>query len=327
MRVSRSEVASLAGVSDATVSRVINGRRGVSDQTRTAVHEAMERLGFDHRPPSRIVPVVTYPADPLLAAMFEALQVHLALAGLRPVVVPAALEADYLPDLIDLGICAAIFLSAESNTITSSDLSNYRLLESRRLPYVCVNGMVEATAGPGFGTDEVAAAEIAVQHLWDAGHSRIGLIAGPEDNRHAERRTDGFVRRLQLLGVKDPSQHVIRQPFSLEGAQAASEQLLDRGMTAVIASSDLMALGVIRAARRRGVHIPNHLSVIGSNDAPILEFVDPPLTSVRIPAEQIATAAARAIVDMVSGRTIPPAELLFQPDLIIRGSTAPPAGW
>lgn len=324
MKIGIAEVALRAGVSDATVSRVINGRRGVSAETRAAVHRAMEELEFHRKLPSRVVAVVANPGDAVLMSMFEMIEVRLAADGLQPVLVPAPREAEYLVSLVDLGICGAIFLSTASNAAEGGDLSTYRLLESRRLPYVCMNGLIDGGSGPSFSTDEAMAAEIAAQHLWMSGHRRIGLVSGPRGSRPADRRVAGFVEAMTKLGADDPEQWVRRQAYSVEGGQAAGERFLDDGATAIMAATDLMALGVIRAAQRRGVTVPEDLSVVGSNDSLSLEFTSPPLTSVRLPTAKISAAIAQALTDLTAGRDVPADEIFFRPELVLRGSTAPP---
>jgi alanine racemase len=112
--------------------------------------------------------------------------------------------------------------------------------------------------------------------------------------------------------------------FSVEGGDAAASRLLDQGVRAFVCGSDLMALGAIRAARQRGLHVPKDVSIVGYDDSPLIAFTDPPLTTLRQPVRAMAVAAVRALVDEIKGHAAPHSEYIFRPELVVRGSTAPP---
>jgi alanine racemase len=109
--------------------------------------------------------------------------------------------------------------------------------------------------------------------------------------------------------------------FSVEGGHAAAARLLDRGVTGIICGSDLMALGATRAVRARGLTIPGDVSVLGYDDSALLPFTDPPLSTLRQPVLAMALAAVRALTDEIGGQPAPNSEYVFQPELVIRGST------
>ena len=111
--------------------------------------------------------------------------------------------------------------------------------------------------------------------------------------------------------------------FSLEGGQAAGDELLRHGATAVICASDPLALGGVRAARRLGLHVPGDVSVVGYDDSLFMRYTDPPLTTVRQPIEAMGRAAVDRLVSQLEGRRDGPGELLFAPELVVRGSTGP----
>jgi DNA-binding LacI/PurR family transcriptional regulator len=143
-------------------------------------------------------------------------------------------------------------------------------------------------------------------------------------NRPSERRLEGFLESMAARGADDPKRLVAHQVYTIEGGMSAAEALLDQGVTAIVAASDYMALGAIRAAGRRGLDVPGDLSVVGYDDSQVMEFVDPPLTTVRQPIERIAQSISTAMVHLVNRRPVPPGELLFDPELIVRGSAAAP---
>jgi DNA-binding LacI/PurR family transcriptional regulator len=111
--------------------------------------------------------------------------------------------------------------------------------------------------------------------------------------------------------------------FSLEGGQAAATKLVQRGVTAIICASDPLALGAIRAVRRAGLDVPKDVSIIGYDDSAFMTCTDPPLTTVRQPIEAMGRAAVELLANQISGNTVAPDELLFEPELVVRASTAP----
>jgi DNA-binding LacI/PurR family transcriptional regulator len=114
--------------------------------------------------------------------------------------------------------------------------------------------------------------------------------------------------------------------FTVEGGQAAATALLEKGCTAIVCASDLMAFGAIRAARQRGLAVPADISVVGFDDSAFMNCTDPPLTTVRQPIEAMGRAAVEILAAQIGGGSVALDELLFEPELVVRGSTAPPAG-
>ncbi|WP_370153625.1 LacI family DNA-binding transcriptional regulator [Streptacidiphilus sp. EB129] len=326
-KVGLGEVARLAGVSMATVSRVVNRKAGVSPRAREAVERAIRETGFERPASDGIVAVITPSlSGAVFAALAERISEALAPHGLRAVTCAAlpggVQERDFVRSLLRLGISGLVFLSA-SNTLEAADQETYQLLASHHVPFVCVNGRYDGRPSPAYSTDDAVAAEISVQHLYELGHRRIGLAAGPLGNKPADRRVDGFLRALERRGIDDPGGWVRRQGYSVEGGRSAAEYLLDRGATAVVAASDTMALGVVRAARERQWPVPARVSVVGYDDSSLMEFTDPPLTTVRQPVDRLAAEAARGLVALIAGGEVPAEELMFRPELVVRSTTAP----
>ncbi|GAA3203098.1 LacI family DNA-binding transcriptional regulator [Nonomuraea roseoviolacea] len=330
MKIGIVEVAERAGVSEATVSRVINRRAGVSAKTRAAVESAMAELGYERSTRGQIVAVITpWLSNPFFAEVAELVEAALAPHGLKGVVCPALpggiQEREFVTALAEHGVAGVVFLSA-SNTIEGADPETYDVLAARRIPFVGVNGGFEGHDAPVLSTDDHMSAELAVDHLWSLGHRRIGLASGPSGNRPADRRAEGFRTAMTRRGAAESDAPVVRQHYTVEGGQSAASELLRRGVTAVVAASDFMALGVYRAVLREGLSVPGEVSVVGHDGSMIMEFVDPPLTTVRQPIDRLAKEVARSIVALVSNRDVPQGELLFSPELVVRGSTAPPRG-
>ncbi|BAJ26463.1 MULTISPECIES: LacI family DNA-binding transcriptional regulator [Kitasatospora] len=328
MKIGIVEIAAHAGVSEATVSRVINRRQGVAKRTRDAVERAMADLGYERAVEGQLVAVVTeHVSNPFFADVAERIESALAPHGLKTVLCPSfaggVQEPEYISAIIDKGIAAVVFLSA-SNTVEGVATESYEILRSRRIPYVGVNGeFADGVPAPVFSTDDRLAAELAVDHLHRLGHRVIGMVSGPAGNRPADRRVRGFLDAMARRGATHPEELVIRQSYTVEGGQAAAGALLVRGATAIVAASDYMALGVIRGARRLGRSVPGDVSVVGYDGTMITEFTDPPLTTVRQPADRLALEVGRSVLALVAGRDTPTGELLFDPELVIRSTTGP----
>jgi DNA-binding LacI/PurR family transcriptional regulator len=136
------------------------------------------------------------------------------------------------------------------------------------------------------------------------------------------RKVTGFRESMKsLLGREDVEELIERTLFSVEGGDTAGARLIERGCTAVVCGSDLMALGAIRAARRMGLRVPEDFSVVGYDDSPLIPFTDPPLTTVRQSVAAMSEAAVRALLDEIGGEPAPRAEFVFRPELVVRSST------
>ncbi|WP_398780204.1 LacI family DNA-binding transcriptional regulator [Streptomyces sp. NBRC 110611] len=333
-------IAAEAQVSEATVSRVLNGRAGVAASTRQRVLAALDLLG--HERPVRlrrrsaglvglVVPELTNPIFPAFAQVIEQ---SLAGHGYTPVLctrIPGgATEDELVEQLEERGVTGIVFLSG-LHADTRADPARYHRLTARGVPYVLINGYHETIDAPFVSPDDGAAARMAVRHLAELGHERIGLAVGPARYVPSRRKAEGFVAALgESFGLSrgQAERRVQHTLFSVEGGHAAAAALLDAGCTGIVCGSDLMALGVVRAARGRGLDVPGQLSVVGFDDSPLIAFTDPPLTTVRQPVRAMATAAVGALIeeihDRAQGRTpTQRTEFVFQPELVVRGSTGP----
>lgn len=334
-RARLADIAGQAGVSEATVSRVLNGRPGVADDTRQSVLTALDVLGFER--PARlrrrsaglvglVMPELTNPIFPAFAQVIEA---TLSQRGYTPVLctqTPSGVpEDEYVEMLLERGVSGIIFVSG-LHADTGTDHARYRALVERKLPVVFVNGYLDDVEAPFISSDESAAMELAVGHLVALGHRRIGFASGPERFLVVQRKLAGFRTSMKAqLGLGDQAvdELVALSMFGVEGGAAAAGRLLDADATAVVCGSDMMALGVIRAARQRGLSVPADVSVVGYDDAPMVEFTDPPLTTVRQPVHAMGLAAVQALLEDVRGHTTPHTEYLFRPELVVRTSTGP----
>ena len=320
------DVAKQAGVSEATVSRVLNGRPGISEATRAAVLTALDVIGYERpthlrvrraRMVGLIVPELQNPVFPALA---EVVAGALAQRGFNAVLCTrtgSTSEAEYVEMLLERQVSGMIFAGGQYAEADAPHEHYERLLQLR-LPVVLVNGAAEHLDFPRVSTDDAVAMEQAYSHLADLGHERIGLILGPPDHVPSARKLAAFAR---VAKVAMPSELVERTRFSLEGGHAATLRLIERGVTGIICASDPLALGAIRAARRTDLSVPGDLSVVGYDDSAFMSCTSPPLTTVRQPIEAIGRAAVEMLVGQIEGSTVSADELFFEPELVARGST------
>jgi DNA-binding LacI/PurR family transcriptional regulator len=333
------EVAKYVGVSEATVSRVLNGKPGISDATRAAVLTALDVLGYE-RPTklrgerARLVGLVLPElGNPIFPAFAEVVAGALAKRSFTPVLctrtADGVSEADYVDMLLDQHVSGVIFAGGDFAQ-GDADHDHYHRLHDRGLPVVLVNASIADLGFPTVATDDTHAVEQAYGHLASLGHERIGLILGPRDHMPSARKLAAYQASHRLAGGDTdearPGRLVERTIFSMEGGHAAASRLIKRGVTGLICASDVLALGAIRAVRRLGLRVPDDVSVVGYDDSAFMTCTDPPLTTIRQPIEAMGQAVVALLVSEIAGNTVPADELLFEPELVVRGSTGAAPG-
>jgi DNA-binding LacI/PurR family transcriptional regulator len=320
-----SEVARKVGVSDATVSRVLNGKPGVSDAMRQAVLTALDVLGYER--PTRlrgvrarliglVLPELQNPIFPALAEVVGGALVQL---GFTPVLCTRSAggltEAEYIAMLLDQQVSGVVFCGG------LSEQEHARLVD-RGVPVVLLNAAVDHAGFPQVSTDDASAVTQAFNHLHALGHQRIGLLVGPLDHAPSARKAAAFAASAGRAGLRldDLVGHTL---FSFEGGQAGAAELIDAGASALVCGSDVLALGAVRAARRAGLRVPADFSVVGFDDSVFMNFTDPALTTLRQPIDAMARAAVTLLVNQIGGNAPTPRRLVHEPELVVRGSTAP----
>lgn len=340
MTVTLGDLAARLGISAATVSRALNGRGGVSRELQEEILRVASDAGYvtpsarrsPHKAASGAAPVVGVIVpeldNPVFPAFASVMTTMLVESGYLPMLcsqsVPGVSEDTWLSLLTAHGARGAIVVSG-MHADTRARTARYDRLRHAGMGLVLINGHRPELDASFVSVDDAFAVGLAVDHLVSLGHRRIGLALGPERYVPVIRKTEGFRRALTRHGdAVDPEPLITNSIFSLEGGFLAVGELLDQGATALICASDVMALGAIRAARSRGLDVPNDVSVVGFDDSHFSAHIDPALTTVRQPVRAMATTAVNALIEELRNGVHTTSELLFTPELVVRGSTSAP---
>jgi LacI family transcriptional regulator len=333
-RLTIRQIADLAGVSIATVSRVLNGRGDVSAETREAVSRIIRENGYTANRSARglsagrtglvgvLVPLV-YPAyfSAILAGAAEALSER----DLRVVLSPTGHEHDREVSLLDrlmhgLTDGALIVLPEES----SEELKG---LIDQGYRFVVVDPLMPLDERiPSVSAAHTSGAHQAMRHLLDLGHRRIAAITGPAGWVATEDRRRGYHAALASAGILPDPALEIEADFEIHGGREAARQLLDLSHrpTAIFAFNDNHAIGATQAARERGLRVPEDLSVVGFDDVEHATIVTPALTTVRQPLAEMGRTAVSLLMRLVEGQRFETLHVELATRLVIRDSTAPP---
>jgi DNA-binding LacI/PurR family transcriptional regulator len=318
MTAKMAAVANLAGVSESTVSKVLNSRPGISAETRDKVLRACKELGYEFRQrkarPSAPVEVVVSGVEPelreiLLASMLEVFEL-----AKRPMVVQPALGG-WEEALIGRQPAAVVLA-----TIPLNKELLVRLGESG-VPAVAVNLGDEADSGPDMvGCTQWRGGYLAVEHLVECGHERIGIFAGPQGSAASFARLSGALAALPVGSLVGEPVHL---PWDERASRLAAMELLKcQSLTAIATGDDRQAAGVIAAARALCIRVPEQLSVVGFGDLRIATSFMPRLTTIRQPIDRMAKEAGRMALELIGNPGLEATGMNLATRLVIRESTA-----
>ncbi len=332
-RLTIREVADLAGVSTATVSRVINGRADVSEKARDAVLRVVREYGYSTNRTARGLSAgrtglvgVTTPVlhHSYFAVILDGAGEALYEQDMRMVLCPTHHEHDREVSLLDRLMHgttdgAMLILPEESpDELAALHDHGYRFVIADPLKQLDER-VPTVSAAHSLGASE------AVEHLLSLGHRRIAAITGPRGWIATEERLRGYRGALAAAGVMPSPELVVESDFHAEGGVAAALSLLDLPdpPTAIFAFNDMLAIGVMQAARERGVRIPEDLSVVGFDDTFEASIVTPALTTVRQPLAEMGRMAVNLLVRQLQNQRIEALHVQLETKLIVRNSTAP----
>lgn len=330
------DVARHAGVSLATASRVASGSTAVREETRRRVERAMRELFYvpKHGATSAtgaiglLVPELANPIFPWLAQELERRATEAGLATILCNTAGSAVrEAEYVHMLLERRVDGMIFISSEVTDLRSAH-GHYLHLLNEGARFIFVNGASPRLDVTSVGVDERAAGQVATEHLLELGHTRIGFAAGDALSAPTREKAEGREAALLAAGI-EPDGLVAHAAFTVDGGRAAFRALVSHPTgppTGIICSNDLMAIGVIREAEAHGIVVPDELSVVGFDGIDAAGWIEPVLTTVEQPIDEIAATAIRALRALIDdgSRSLP--NYVFRPRLRVGRSTAPIAG-
>jgi len=323
------QVAKRAGVSTATVSRTINNlavRPGTARRVRQAIEElkyfpnthARSLVSGRSRIVGLIVSDITNPFFPELVKGFEDAATQKGYEVLLS-------NTEYDSSRMATSVRRMLERKVDAVAIMTSEMdrSFTQQLAGRDIPMVFLDvGTVEKHVS-NIKVDYASGILQAVEHLIGLGHRRVAFISGPADLKSARIRQSAFLKAMQKRGMGDPA-WIETGNHRIDGGFQAMSRLLERTPlpTAVLSSNDLTALGALRAIRRKGLRVPDDISVVGFDDIALAEFTEPPLTTVRLPRTEIAGKAFEALLASLGDTKRMGAEYLISPQLVVRESTA-----
>lgn len=329
-RVPLSEIARRAGVSVPTVSRVVNGRSDVSPTTRARVEELLRRHGY-RRPPAALPDrpvlldlVFTDLRSPWTVEIIRGVEQAARAAGAGTVLtlLEGRGETHEWLRVLRARACGGVILAASSPEPPLLDD-----LRALGVPLVVVDPAGSPAPGaPTIGAANWSGGLAAAEHLLTLGHRRIGMITGPSRLLSSRARYDGYRTALERAGIRVDEALVHTGDLRAESGFEGCNALLDLAdpPTAIFAAGDRMALGAIEALRRRGLRVPQDVSLVGFDDLPEVRWSAPPLTTVRQPLAEMGALAVRTLLDLTRAEPADPPRLELGTRLVVRASTAAP---
>jgi len=327
------DIARVAGVSVATVSRVLNNPDRVAVDKREAVLGALRRHDYIPNQHARslisrrshaiglVVPTIS---NPVFAPTMAAIERELTAAGYALLISccerDPVREFEQVRTLIERGVDGLLITGSEHLLELPDLLARYNV------PYVSQDIALGSPMGPSVALDNAGALATAIDHLVAQGHRRIAVLSGPVHNTPPIRdRLDSAVARIGHYGLALPEAWiVVTEDYESQSTREGARRLLEgERPTAVALTGDILALMLVAECRARGLVVPRDISIIGCGDTNMGQYVDPPLTTVRMPFAEMGTAAALSLLALIAGQE--PTEIAVLPhELVVRRSVAPP---
>lgn len=327
------DVARVAGVSTATVSRYLNGRDALKPATSERVSEAIQSLGYVPHGAARalasrqsftIGAVLPALNNQIFATAAQAMQEALELEGYTVLLA----NSDYnsqrewkqLQSLMRRGVDGVLLVGQQHENAL------YDLLAQHQIPYLNSWVFEPHSPHPTLGFDNAQGSKALARYLLDLGHRRIGMVAGlQQGNDRARERVRGVREALQERGLTLGPSQFREAPYTIAGGRTACSELLHASpdITAIVCGNDILAMGAIFECQRIGIKVPEDLSITGYDDIDIVADMTPGLTTVHVPAEIIGRRAADLLLQQIRGEAASHSVCL-DAELIIRQSCAPP---
>jgi LacI family transcriptional regulator, galactose operon repressor len=328
-RVTIGDVAAEAGVSVATVSKVINGRWGVAETTSERVRAVVEELGYQSSLVAQslrsrstgVIGVLVTDIEPFSAELLKGVARAIDGSGYELVVFSGCGRAD------DLVGWERRYLSRVSGTLCDGALlvTPSSVDVTFGAPVVAVDHNVGSSGLPTVDADNLNGAVIATEHLLELGHRRIGFLTGRPDLESARLRERGYRVALERAGIEVDQSLIRVGGFQIDTAEEGTRELLALGdrPTALFAANDVTAIAAMSVARSFGLAVPDDLSVIGFDNVPESALSEPPLTTIEQPIQQMGYDAVKILISLIDGSELVAEHTLLPTRLVVRGSCRP----
>ncbi|WP_334169004.1 LacI family DNA-binding transcriptional regulator [Timonella senegalensis] len=327
-----SEIAQEAGVSIATVSKVLNGKSDISEATKAHVEEIITAHNYKRRTArnarANLIELVFHELDSAWAMeIIRAVEMRAAQNNTSIVLseLGGSIRAprELVDSILERNPLGVILVMAEF------DAAHMEQFASRSIPVVVVDTYGDQPSSvPTVGSNNWSGGFTAPKPLTDLGHTRIGMISGPADSMSSKARVDGYRSALEAAGIEIDKDLITYGDFYVDGGYTHGKALLssENRPTAIFAGSDMQALGVLRGAKELGLSVPGDLSVVGYDNIPLSEWLPTPLTTINQFLPLMGETATDMLLALTRGESVRAKQINLSTELVVRASTTPPAG-
>ena len=329
--VTINQVAKMAGVSTATVSRAVNKPNTVSEAVKKKIERIIKKIGYIPNAGARslmlkrtgsigvIVPTLD---NAIFAQGLEEFQRQLSQSGYQMLVA----STNYDPEIENQQMRNLLLQGVEGIAMfgSSQKLELIRLLRTRKLPYIHIGTLDTPLNGYAAGFDNKKAIQLGVEYLVQVGHRNFGMIAGKtENNDRARDRVDGVVELLKRNRISLKKESIIEVPYQIQDARIALKKLLQINpkISAVVCGNDVLAIGALLEAQSQGIKIPHQCSILGFDNLELSRHIQPSLSTIHIDAIGMWSKAAHHLMSQINGINRLPRKILADVSLVIRDST------
>ncbi len=307
---------------------MLNGKAGVAGATRQRVLDAVADLGYAPQPArttkTPVVGIITPELDnPIFPTIAQTIEARLARRGIMSMICPSTSETineqDYLNRFLDWEATGVVVINGRY-AAPQLGFDPYVALQRRGMKVVLVNGVTGRSPVPAVSVDIRAGAMTATRHLLGLGHRRVGVLTGPNRYASSDELINGYAITMSTAEIEMSDDWLSETLYTLEGGRAGVAGLLEAGVTGIVCGSDVMALGAIAGVRAWGMAVPDDISIVGFDGTQLVMYTDPPLTTLRQPIGRMAATVASLLDSPQPGGGH---VHMFNPDLIIGGSTGP----
>lgn len=333
------DVAERAGYSITAVSMVLNNKPvSIPQSTREKIWAAAESLNY--RPNQLAVSMITKRSRVLgliipdnsnlfFAELSKAIEMEAIKRGYGLLYGNTnndhARDMEYIQMFMDRRVDGIIY-SKSASYDREDEKKCLKALQESQVPFVTVDRRLSDTEGHSVLLNHFKGGYLATRHLVELGHKRIGCFTGPPNLFSSNERLEGYISALAEVGIEYDPTLVFEGDYQLGKEDEAARYLMEKGVTAVFVFNDVMAFGLLRALRKEGLSIPDDLSIIGFDNVPFSDLIQPPLSTIAQPTDKIGQQTVNVLLQLVEkGETEEKRNAwLFEPRLIVRESTAPP---